>query len=257
MSNDYAGSGDFKRSLELLWGSKERPARGPRPKLTVAQIVRAAIEIADADGLRALSMRRVAESLGTGTMSLYRYVPSKSELIDVMIDAVWDEGAWPDEQTGDWRARLEQAAREEHALYQRHPWLLHVSQARPLFGPNSMAAYDAALRTVAGLGLSGHEMAAMTALVSFYVQGTARTLTEFRQAPQRTGVTDEQWWGAQLPFMEKAFADGRFPTLAAVHASGAYEPDDDFFSFEFGLQRVLDGVETFIQARSAQLPGTQ
>jgi hypothetical protein len=147
---------------------------------------------------------------------------------------------------------LTTVARGEYALYQRHPWVLRVSQARPLFGPHSMAAYDAALRTVDGLGLSAREMASMAAMVSCYVQGTARITVDFDVAARRSGITDEQWWGAQLPPMTAAFAQGRYPTMAAVYEAGAYDPDDDFFSFEFGLQRVLDGIDSFVTARRAQ-----
>lgn len=256
MSSDdtYSGAGNLTATLDLLWGTQEPPTRGPKPSLSVEQVVRSAIAIADADGLEALSMRRVADELSVGTMSLYRYVPGKSELVDLMVDSVQAELP-ADTEAGapdTWRTGLAAVARAEYDLYRRHPWLLRVSQARPLFGPNSMAAYDASLRTVDGLGLSAHEMASTAALVSCYVQGTARITVEFGSAARRTGISDEQWWGAQLPLMTAAFAEGRFPTMAAVYEAGAYDPDDDFFSFEFGLQRVLDGIEVFVSARRAQ-----
>ena len=93
MSPEYAGRGDPRRSLDLLWGDAPRPSRGPKPGLDVATIVAAAIALADADGLDGLSMRRVAERLGVGTMSLYTYVPSKAELLDLMLDTVYGEQA--------------------------------------------------------------------------------------------------------------------------------------------------------------------
>jgi AcrR family transcriptional regulator len=256
MSSDdtYVGAGNLQATLDLLWGTQEPPSRGPKPSLSVEQVVRTAIAVADADGLDALSMRRVADELSVGTMSLYRYVPGKSELVDLMVDAVQAELPTDTEPGAPetWRQGLTTVARGEYALYQRHPWILRVSQARPLFGPHSMAAYDAALRTVDGLGLTAHEMAAMAAMVSCYVQGTARVTVDFDVAARRSGISDEQWWGAQLPPMTAAFAQGRYPTMAAVYEAGAYDPDDDFFSFEFGLQRVLDGVESFVAARQAQ-----
>lgn len=253
MSSDdtYSGAGNLAATLDLLWGTQEPPSRGPKPSLSVEQVVRTAIAVADADGLDGLSMRRVADELSVGTMSLYRYVPGKSELVDLMVDVVQAELPTDTEPGGPqtWRDGLTKVGRAEYALYKRHPWLLRISQARPLFGPHSMAAYDAALRTVDGLGLTVHEMASMAAAVSCYVQGTARITVEFDTAARRSGISDEQWWGAQLPLMTAAFAQGRYPTLAAVYEGGAYDSEDDFFSFEFGLQRVLDGIGVFISAR--------
>src|SRR5439155_23227897 len=133
---------DPARSLALLWRTRERASRKGKPDLSVDLIVRAAIDIADASGLGALSMRRVAERLGVGTMSLYTYVPGKAELLDVMLDAVYGEPDRPDAVPGGWRARLERIARENLALYQRHPWLLQVATSRPVLGPNAIAKYD-------------------------------------------------------------------------------------------------------------------
>src|SRR5882757_5683358 len=91
MATEYTGAGDVTRSMELLWGTQERPSRGPKPSLTLDRIVEAAIELADAEGVTALSMRHVATKLKVGTMSLYRYVPSKAELLDVMVERVVGE----------------------------------------------------------------------------------------------------------------------------------------------------------------------
>src|SRR4051812_17689062 len=127
---EYGGSGDPKRSLELLWRTHEPPARGPKQRLDIDQIVRAAIEVADADGLQALSMRKVAERLNVGTMSLYTYVPGKNELIDLMFDLAV---AGPNEGIeGTWRERLEQIAHESWWRYHRHPWLLEITMVRPV-----------------------------------------------------------------------------------------------------------------------------
>ena len=101
---EYSGGGDPERSIELLWGLREPPGRGPKPRLTVAKITRSAIELADTEGLTALSMRRVAERLGVSTMSLYTYVPGKAELIDLMLDTVYGETARPDDPPASWRA---------------------------------------------------------------------------------------------------------------------------------------------------------
>ena len=120
--NEYSGRGDPARSLELLWGARRTPTRGPKPGLSVERIVYAAIELADAEGLAALSMRRVAERLGVGTMSLYTYVPGKAELLDVMVDTVYGELSTQDGDEADWRARVEQVARANWALLS----LIHI-----------------------------------------------------------------------------------------------------------------------------------
>lgn len=256
---EYSAQGDPARSLALLWRTGERtgerPGRKGKPDLGVERIVRAAIEVADAEGLAALSMRRVAEQLGVGTMSLYTYVPGKAELIDVMVDTVYGELPAPDDVPGGWRGRLELIARENLALYRRHPWMLQVSTAsRPPLGPNLIAKYDYELRAVDGIGLDDVEMDAVVTLVNGYVSGAARGAVEAAQARQHTGVSDEQWWYAHAPYLARVFDPRRYPTAARVGAAAgeahntAYDPGH---SFEFGLQRVLDGIEAFVSARTA------
>lgn len=252
---EYSGSGDPARSLALLWRTRERASRKGKPDLSVDRIVRAAIEVADAEGLVALSMRRVAERLGVGTMSLYTYVPGKAELIDVMLDTVYAETDKPDEVAGGWRARLELVARENWKLYHRHPWMLQIAVSRPVMGPNLMAKYDHELRALHGIGLTEVEMDSLVSLVLGHVEGAARRAIDAAQAAQRTGMTDEQWWGAHAPLLAKFFDARRYPTAARVgEAAGAaygaaYDPEH---AFEFGLQRILDGIEVFVNSRAAQ-----
>jgi AcrR family transcriptional regulator len=254
---EYTGSGDPARSLALLWRTHERPNRGGKSGLSVDRIVSAAITIADADGLAALSMRRVAEHLGVGTMSLYTHVPGKGELIDVMLDTVIGEVDLPDELAGGWRARLESIARANWALYHRHPWLLQLATGRPPLGPNVIAKYDYELRAVDEIGLDDVEMDSVITLVLGHVEGAARRALEASQAEQRTGVSDEQWWGASAPILSRVFDANRYPTAARVGAAAgeaygaAYDAEH---AFEFGLQRVLDGIAVFIRARTEQQP---
>ena len=153
MRPEYSGRGDAARSMDLLWGRRPKPTRGPTATLTVEAIVRAAIDLADRDGLDALSMRRVADVLGVGTMTLYTHVPGKGELLDLMLDTVYGEIA--DEPApsvvGDgaagWRAALESGARRQWALHERHPWTLYIASSRAVLGPNELTAYEGALVT--------------------------------------------------------------------------------------------------------------
>lgn len=245
-------SGDPGRGMALLWGVQRAPRRGPRQSLSVEEIVCVAIELADADGLEALSMRRVAERFGVNAMALYTYVPGKAELVDLMLDAVLGEAARPDGAEGEWRAGLELYAREAWALYHRHPWVLRVPYSRGLMGPNQAAALDCALRAVSGIGLSEGEMVAVFFVVAGYVQGAARTSAEAAQNERATGVTDEEWWSALGPLMAQYIDQDRYPTLASISAEAWAFEEAEGGGFEFGLRRVLDGIETYVESRSSR-----
>lgn len=222
--------------------------------MSVDAIVRAAIEIADANGLAALSMRRVAERLGVGTMSLYTYVPGKAELLDVMLDMAYGELSMPDSVGSDWRGELELVARENWALYRRHPWMLQVATGRPVLGPMAMAKYERELRAVDNLGLTESEMDSVVSVILSHAEGAARRSVEAAQVVRRTGMTDEQWWMAHAPFLNSIVDATRYPTATRVGtAVGAAQGTafDPAQAFEFGLQRVLDGIGVLIRDRSS------
>jgi AcrR family transcriptional regulator len=220
------------RSMELLWGTKPAPGRGRRPGMTLERIVAAAVELADAEGLDGLSMRRVADRLGVGTMSLYRYVPSKAELADLMLDTVIAEGLPFPEQRG-WRDGLERFARANLAGYRRHPWLLGTSLTRGAMGPNQAAALDAVLHAIDGTGLSSGERMGVVGLVAGYVRGAAQQLAD-----------DEPDDFAAL--LDAHLDAERHPALTAVWRAEDLAWVDPF---EFGLRRVLDGVEALVESR--------
>ncbi|WP_046470088.1 TetR/AcrR family transcriptional regulator [Allosalinactinospora lopnorensis] len=253
MPIEYSGGGDPARSIELLWGLRERATRGPKPGLTVDRIVTAAVGLADAEGITGLSMRRVAERLGVGAMSLYRYVPGKAELLDLMVDRVSGETDRPSDVPGGWRARLEQVARENRRLYERHPWLLRVFSFRPPLGPGIVAKYDYELRSVEGVGLTDVEMDQVLTLVLGYAREAAAGLVEWRLFQERSGQTDDEWWTAVAPSLEKVFDAERYSVAARVGAAsseyyqGTYDPEQ---AFEFGLRRVLDGVAALVERDS-------
>jgi AcrR family transcriptional regulator len=222
------------RSMELLWGTKPAPGRGRRPGMTVERIVAAAVELADAEGLDGLSMRRVADRLGVGTMSLYRYVPSKVELADLMLDTVIAEGL-PLPEPRSWRDGLERFARASLAGYRRHPWLLGTSLTRGATGPNQAAALDAVLRALDGTGLSSGERMAVVGLVAGYVRGVARQSAD--DGPDEFAALLDAHLDAE-----------RHPALIAVWRDEELDWADPF---EFGLRRVLDGVAVLVESREA------
>ncbi|MDA0137111.1 TetR/AcrR family transcriptional regulator [Solirubrobacter deserti] len=244
--------GDPIRGLELLWRVHTTPKRGPKQRLDLDQIVSAAIAVADEEGLDALSMRRVAERLKVGTMSLYTYVPGKPELLDLMLDAAIEPSTPHD--VAHWRARLERVARENWDRFHRHPWLLEITPTRPVLGPNTIARYDHELLALDGIGLSDVEMDSTLTLLNAHTESAARRALEAARAEQRTGMTDEQWWAARAPFLERVIQPGRFPTASRVGTAAgeahnaAYAPEH---AFTFGLQRVLDGVDFLIRNRAS------
>jgi len=252
MATEFTGTGDPARSMALLWrsGGDPGPRPGPRAGLDVDRIVAASVALADAEGLAALSMRRVAAELGVGAMTLYTHVPGKGELVDLMLDSVLAE-VYPDERVvadGDWRARLEAVARANWDLFVRHPWALHVATGRPPLGPGLMRKYELELRAVDGLGLPEVQMDLLVTLVNGFVRGTVGGVQEKADAERVTGITEDQWWAATEPYVARVFDAERYPTAARVgpvagEELGAYDPEQ---SFEFGLARLLDGIGVLV-----------
>lgn len=234
---------DRNRSVRLLWDTPAEPTRGPKAALSQARVVEAAIKVADAEGIEALTMRRVAETLGFTTMSLYRHVPGKSELLDLMVDAVWGETEHAPK--GPWREGLDFHARQMWAMYCAHPWLLQLTNARRMPGPNAMTRMDAAFAVVAELGLQPEEIVAVVTSVGQFVAGVGRTMADRILAERETGVSEEDWWNDRDELWEH-FTPERLPMMTHLWTSGGYERPLD--EFEFGLARVLDGLAVFIEA---------
>jgi AcrR family transcriptional regulator len=162
---------DIPRTLKVLWGLEERRTRGPQPALSLERIVAAAIEIADRDGLPALSMARLAERLGSAPMSLYRHVAGKDELLVFMQDAAPGE---PPELPAGWRAGLDAWARALQAVYYRHPWILQASAGRPPLEPGQLAWLDRGLSAFDGTPLSSRERLQAVMATLYYVRGEAQ-----------------------------------------------------------------------------------
>ncbi len=255
MTTEFTGRGDPGRSIALLWGLAGTGRRGPKPRHSVDEVVQAAIALADAEGLAALSIRRVAETLGLSPMSLYTYVPSKAELVDLMLDRVAGEADDLGPAVG-WRPKLEQLARQGWARAQRHPWIIQVGVHRPPLGPRVLARVEATLQAIDGLGLDELEMDLLTTLIGDYVRGAVRAALEAREVEQTSGISDEQWWALNEELLKGLVEPDRYPTT--VRVGQAYKAarevgPDHMRSFEFGLQRVLDGIEVFIDRRRANL----
>jgi AcrR family transcriptional regulator len=262
---EYASRGDPERTLRLLWGRAAEPTRGPKQGLELDTVVAAAVEIADTEGLAAVSMRKVGERVGRSAMSLYTYVPGKAELLDLMIDRVLGELPTSYDRAAGWRKAVERCARDGWAFYQRHPWALQVSGSRAVLGPHELDTFETQLTLFDGLGLTGPEMNRAVAALGGYVRGAARSVADAVAAEQATGQSDDDWWNARSPLLDELSTDvwpDRYPTITRLQEQHTFDQldraDDDatpytvkeaLDAFEFGLQRLLDGLEAYITER--------
>ncbi|GAA1960790.1 TetR/AcrR family transcriptional regulator [Kitasatospora viridis] len=221
----------------LLWAREPRAPRRQAPGID--RIVSASVAIADAEGLDALSMRRVAADLGTGTTSLYRYVAGRDDLLDLMVDAVG--GDCPtDPLTGDWRADLAAFARELRAGLLRHPWLGALMMSRPALGPNSLRRLDRALAAAAPLTPDTTLANSAIGALRHYVIGAVGDQLAEQDTQRRTGLTPEQWRASVGPYIREVIAGGEYPHFSRMVLE-AEHPDADQ-RFEFGLDCFLTGL---------------
>ena len=217
--------------------------------ITAERIVAAAIEIADAEGLSAVSMRRVAIDLGVATMALYRHVRGKNSLLLLMADTIMGQLPLPAIRPPGWRAQLELVARHQWAGYRGHPWLARIiSMTRPAALPQGMAHTEWALAAVDGLGLDPNAMLHVVVNLFAYVRGSAMNVEMDLESEQETGLTDEEWLASQTTQFTRVLGSGRFPYLARVFAAPEVDLDLDTL-FEFGLERLLDGYAALLERR--------
>ncbi|GAA4532442.1 TetR/AcrR family transcriptional regulator [Amycolatopsis samaneae] len=251
MTVEHDGAADIDRALALLWrlrGPHPEPARGRRPRLDVGRIIEVAIEVADAEGLAAASMHRVAKELGAGTMTLYTYVPGKAELLDLMVDQVLSERRLPgpgDERPADWRDQVLLYSDRTRAAYRRHPWLREVSRVRPALGPGHLAGQEYLLSILDGLGLEPAQVVAAVGGLATYVDANAALEAESSHLEQVTGQSADAWWDQRSVFWGKYFDVGRHPTMASVWSRGGFElsaAEQAAQAYDFGLNRLLDGI---------------
>jgi AcrR family transcriptional regulator len=248
-------STDPARTLGLLWRTQSRAGRSG---LSIDAVVEAATQVADAEGLAGVSMRRVAEQLKVGTMSIYTHVPGKDDLVQLMVDSalgeLYEDVDVPAQAPGGWRGALMLIARSNWDLYERHPWLVDVSSARPVLGPRTTEKYEAELRPLDGLGLSDVEMDSVLTLVLTHVQATATALVGVARTRDESGLTDAEWWSATAPLLEKVVDGRRFPVASRVGTSAGETFDaasDPAHAMAFGLECILDGVATLIARRAS------
>ncbi|MCG6497834.1 TetR/AcrR family transcriptional regulator [Kitasatospora sp. A2-31] len=229
----------------MLWGPPPKPTRGPKPALTLDRIAWAGIEIADAEGLGAVSMQRVAGLLDYTKMSLYRYLPGKAELVALMVEAAVGEPAGPGtpvEPSG-WRGRLLDWSNRLTAAFAAHPWLLDATVGPRLMGPRELAWLERVVAALDGTGLTGPERMDAAVLLA----GHVRSIAEQSRAAGPGGEPESELLAA-LGGLLQEHAD-RFPALAAATREAAVEGGRNE-ALEFGLERILDGLDALIARRS-------
>jgi AcrR family transcriptional regulator len=248
--SDRSGTG-LPASIEAAWGVRERPNKGPRPALSLERIVAAAARVATADGLQAVSMSRVAADLGVSTMSLYRYVGAKDELLALMADLPLEVPPARRGPEEGWRDGLARWARSELGIYRRNPWVLRIPISGPPVTPNAIAWLEVGLDCLRDTGLEEHEKLSVILLVTGYVRNQGLLQADIAAA-QAAGAAaaDPELMASYGRLLARLTDPERFPALQAVLASGAFdEPDEADYDFTFGLERVLDGIETLIDRR--------
>lgn len=285
------------REVALAWGIETRPRRGRQPRLTLEAITEAAVAIADAEGLAAVSMSRVAAALGFSPMSLYRYVDSKDGLLRLMMDTALGAPPAPDEPVDDWRAAVVAWTRAALAAFRRHPWGTEVPILSAPVLPNNVAWMDRFLRIIEPTPLTPEEKLQVLSLVSNYARGEAALDNQLRRNRNLAGMSDEEADVTYARTMDAVVDADRFPTLRTIvdevflgmveeegdglgggdgpgrgdgaapgrdAGSGAApgrddRPPDQILDdawFDFGLDRILDGVQALVDRRTSEATGS-
>jgi AcrR family transcriptional regulator len=251
---------ELRMRSSLLWDSQPRTARGPKPAVSRTEVVAAAIGIADAEGLAALTMQAVAQKLNFTTMALYRYFPNKEALIDACVDTALGT---PPQKSGPreaWRSEVKDWAYAKRAMLCARPWLAELPFVAAPHGPNWLSWHEAFLQTISGTGLSPEDMMDVLSMVHGYVAGSSDTAISLARALSQ-GISFEQWAQAVSLDLCRAINNPRYPMLSAILSSKSGgisaesplplrggKPRSMDESFDFGLERLLDGIELYINS---------
>lgn len=240
--------------VKLSWGIVKKPSRGPKGELSIPQIVQAAIAIADQDGLSAVSMSRVAQSLGFTPMSLYRYVSSKDDLILLMQDAICDIPIPPERSDIGWREEMGEFVRESVRIFKEHPWYADFNiQGIPLT-PNLLRIVDWGLRMMKDFPINDFEKMSFVLLLSSYARAMGMIERDLNRLIKDGGSLDAFGGLPYTAALKELIKPDHYPHLYPVLMSGAYTGEaentigDDL---DFGLERVLDGIEQYVNMKRA------
>lgn len=242
-------SGDPLKLLQLLWSPDTKMGRSGT---TLAGVVQSSIELADGDGLDALTMRAVAQRVGVGAMTLYGYVPGKPELIELMLDAVVAKNYTGHQLPGDlpdWRAGLRHVALRNYAHALRHPWTTATPPSRPILGPGHLMKYENELAPLDGIGLTDLEMDQALTHVLALVQYASRWHLSMQRVRAESSLSDEQWWRAVAPNLGALLGNTELRVSSRVGENLANAGDPEGF-WRRGLESVIVGIDQRLGNRS-------
>ncbi|WP_411101494.1 TetR/AcrR family transcriptional regulator [Streptomyces sp. cmx-4-9] len=253
MVKEPAGETGLPASLEMAWGLRDRPGKGPRPTLTLPRIVDAAVALAAAEGIEAVSMGRVAKELGVSTMSLYRYVTAKEELYILMADA--GVGTPPpvpaDGEERGWRERLADWAYAQRAVLMANTWILRIPLTGAPVSPNQLAWMERGLAALADTGLRESEKVSAIVLVGGLVRNEAVMAADMMDAIVKSGVAPDRVMAQYVQTLRLMTGPDTHPAVTRLLESDAFAGSDEpDFQFGFGLNRILDGLAELISSRS-------
>jgi AcrR family transcriptional regulator len=231
-----------------IWMRTERLARGPKPAYSRAQITDAAVRIADAEGLEAATMRRIAAEISAGAMSLYRYVPRRDDLIELMADRLMGEIDIEGMPSGDWRADLTRYANGLRAMWLRHPWITTVHRSLPSLGPNQLLLIERVMGAL-DAHVSIDENLTLMAILNGYIEGAVREEVSSAEEVRRSGLSEPEWMARSLPRVQQLLESGEYPMFTKIAMEARQPRLDHDDQFRYGLERVLDCI-------AAALPST-
>ncbi|WP_405797619.1 TetR/AcrR family transcriptional regulator [Streptomyces sp. NBC_01506] len=257
MTQDNSGDDDIGTglppSIEAAWGLRERPTKGRKPSLSLSRIVDAAVSLASAEGLAAVSMGRVAKKLGVSPMSLYRYVAAKDELYVLMQEAIIGDPPAPPAPGTDWRTAMSDWAWAMRRVSYENLWALRIPVFSPPATPRMVAWWESGLVTLEGTRLDWGEKLSVMLMVNGYVRHEATLMADLAAAVTASGQSAEHVLAKYGRTMRRLADPERFPTVAEMLAAGVLEvpdePESPDHEFAFGLERILDGVDLLVRER--------
>lgn len=238
----------------LSWGLVKPPQRGPKREMSVDQIVKTAMDIADKDGLAAVSMGRIASELGFTAMSLYRYVPNKDALLMLMQEGACNISLPPERPASEWRESMREYVMGTIDVFRKHPWYGDIPIFSVPITPNNLRIVDWALRPMRDMALNDYEKMSFVLLLSGYARSCGVIQRDMDRAIQ-TGSSEEAFGGLDYTSALRALVkQDQYPNLHPVIMSGAYTEENSSENsvgsdVDFGLERILDGIEQFLNRK--------
>lgn len=241
---------------DVLWGLTEPPTPRRGTGLDRDTIVKAAIEIADADGIEAVTMRRIADRLNTGPMSLYRYVPDKDALVSMMIDAVIGNiPVEPEDIPSTWREGMRLLAEATWRISRDHRWYPEATMVRPPLTPRGMAGLELGLSIFDGFDLGIGIKAQFVAAVHFSVLSAAMNLAIEERGRARMNMTEEDIMREGAPFMQKVITSGRYPRVTAFITEAEHLDEEE--QMRAGVELIIDGIAARLREKGLEGPGLE